>query len=454
MKKQLLFASIITIFSVVSSMAQTQTYNLFIGKTDSLYYEWAKIRVNKASAWPNAGGTCTTTPCDQNGWPMDDNDAPANGFIWTGIPGFKNGVGTDSIGAVSSNQPYEGDTHYEFNYKQTDYWAAGGWVINKFKNATYAYPEDLSGYTHLKLYWKGYSPVGDAFNFSLIGPDTGPAVVICDNLGSATYKQKIVPMSSFLGTWVDYQNVSHTLSDLTAVVRMNFGVQVAGMVTSGSFFMDAIQFVKIPDLILVEGNGFAVTPTDTMPYNFGDVGIGNTIPTTFKISNVNNSTTLTLAGTPVISGTDAADFTVTTNPATSIAAGTSANFTITFNPSSLGTKTATLTIANSFSTGGSYIINLTGEGVNNVTGLSYSKGTDSYTAYPSPFYDEAVIKVNSTVNTPMNIKVIDTKGTVVSTSDSHSTNENIAIGKGLEKGIYFVQATYQNRMQVIKIVKI
>jgi hypothetical protein len=88
------------------------------------------------------------------------------------------------------------------------------------------------------------------------------------------------------------------------------------------------------------------------------------------------------------------------------------------------------------------------------TGVSHSaSSSDTYASYPSPFTDETVIKVNSTESAPLSIKVMDTKGIVVGTSEGHFTNEEITIGKGLEKGIYFVQAAYQNRMQVIKIVK-
>jgi hypothetical protein len=467
MIKKLLFASILTIFSVVSTMAQ---FNLFIRTADSLHYEWSKNRTSDA-AWPyckDASGNCidkTTgtcqlngngdpSGCDFDGPPLDDNDGTIhNGFIWNNTQ--------DSVGAVTSGGPYEGNTHYEFNYEFSGWWASGAWTFGPYyQNASsqwVAPAKDFSTYTHLKLYWKGFSaqtPKGLlTFQFSGKGSDnqnhSGAAVYVCDNSNTATYTEKIIPLSSFLNSGLDV---------LTSVDHITFAIadtsntwwQFSGG-TTGVFYLDAIQLVNIPDGIMVEGNGYATMPDST--YNFGNATVGGSgNANLFNISNV-AATTLTLSGTPVISGTDAADFTVTTNPSSSIAAGASSSFTITFNPSSTGTKTAVLTISNNLSGGGSYVINLTGEGVT-TTGVAHSKGSsDTYASYPSPFTDETVIKVNSTVNAPMSIKVMDTKGTVISNSEGHFTNEEITLGKGLEKGVYFVQASYQDRMQVIKIVK-
>jgi hypothetical protein len=465
MIKKLLFASMLTIFSVVSTMAQ---YDLFIRDTNNLHFEWAKARLNKNPNWPGTSDTCAnamdTTSCDLNGWPMGgaNDTVPANGWIWSGIPSFKGGQATDSVGAVTSGAPYEGNTHMEFNYNFSGWWCSAGFVLDP----TYSNPLDFSGYTHLKLYWKGFSPTSttNALTFTLSGKGSdnmdhnGASVVVCDSSNNLDYVEKIIPLSSFLDADLDVLTGIHHLGYAVSdgpTGAANTWWQFSGGGT-GLWYMDAIQLVNIPDGILVEAKGYATMPDST--YDFGQYTVGCTYqaPTLFNISNA-GATTLTLSGTPVITGTDAADFTVTTAPSTSISAGTSATFNITFNPSSVGTKTAILTIANDFSGSGSYVINLTGEGVNTgtcMTGVSSgNKGTDSYNAYPSPFTDETVIKVNSTVNAPVNIKVMDPKGTVVSTSEGHFTNEEITVGKGLEKGIYFVQATYQNRMQVIKIVK-
>jgi hypothetical protein len=63
-----------------------------------------------------------------------------------------------------------------------------------------------------------------------------------------------------------------------------------------------------------------------------------------------------------ISGTDAADFTVTADPDATIAAAGTTTFKVRFTPSATGAHSASLTIANNDSDEGSYVINLSGTG--------------------------------------------------------------------------------------------
>ena len=68
----------------------------------------------------------------------------------------------------------------------------------------------------------------------------------------------------------------------------------------------------------------------------------------FTIEN-SGAAALTLSGTPkvAVSGTHAADFTVTTQPTSPVAATTgSTTFQVTFDPSASGLRSATLSIAN------------------------------------------------------------------------------------------------------------
>jgi hypothetical protein len=307
MIKKLLFASMLTTFSVLGTMAQ----DIFIGTTDSFYYEWSK------------------KPDYANG------EVGPNGFLWNSNFGTNMAAAKDSVGAVTYGTPYEGTTHLEFYYDFNGWWCSGGAVLDKWDEILGSYPgsKDLTGATHLRLYWKAFSAVnpGNTLTFTLSDANgNGKTVVVCDSSNQATYVQKLIPIDSFVGT---------TSLNLAAVQKVNFAVSdgnntwwMSNGASSGVFFLDAIQFV-------------------------------------------------------------------------------------------------------------------------NLNGISNSTGTESYAAYPSPFTDETVIRVNSSVSAPMSIKVIDTKGTEVSASEGHFTNEEITLGKGLEKGIYFVHASYQNRVQVIKIVK-
>ncbi|MFD1614152.1 choice-of-anchor D domain-containing protein [Gelatiniphilus marinus] len=109
-------------------------------------------------------------------------------------------------------------------------------------------------------------------------------------------------------------------------------------------------------------------PSVTNDTDFGNVNIaGSTNANTFTINNLGTLTNLNLTGGPLvsISGVDAADFTVTTTPSTPIAASSSTDFIITFDPTTVGTKNATVSIANDDPTGSEnpYTFNIRGVGV-------------------------------------------------------------------------------------------
>ena len=91
----------------------------------------------------------------------------------------------------------------------------------------------------------------------------------------------------------------------------------------------------------------------------------NNGPVTFTISNT-GALALNLTGTPIvsISGANAGDFTINTQPTTPVAIGGNATFSVTFNPSALGTRTATLSIPNSSGNAPAYTMILTGVGYN------------------------------------------------------------------------------------------
>ncbi|ABG58352.1 glycosyl hydrolase family 8 [Cytophaga hutchinsonii] len=88
----------------------------------------------------------------------------------------------------------------------------------------------------------------------------------------------------------------------------------------------------------------------------------------FTIENLGFAS-LTLSGSPIVvlSGTNAADFILTQPTATSLALSQTTTFTVTFKPTTVGDKTAKLTIASNDPDEASYVINLTGTGTLNAT---------------------------------------------------------------------------------------
>lgn len=101
-----------------------------------------------------------------------------------------------------------------------------------------------------------------------------------------------------------------------------------------------------PQMTVTQGG--SSIPTGTGSHDFGEVIFGLSSPTTTFVIQNTGSGTLILTESPavVVSGTDAASFTVDTQPATTVLAGTSTTFTIIYAPDALGGKVATISIAN------------------------------------------------------------------------------------------------------------
>ena len=114
---------------------------------------------------------------------------------------------------------------------------------------------------------------------------------------------------------------------------------------------------------------------------YGNVNVGSTLSKTFTIKNNSSTTALSITGV-TIDGTNAANFTVTTSPASSIAANGSTTMVVQFNASTAGAKTAALRIASSdASVGAAFDISLTGTGTippPTITGTRTSPNTPTY----------------------------------------------------------------------------
>jgi regulation of enolase protein 1 (concanavalin A-like superfamily)/dienelactone hydrolase len=106
--------------------------------------------------------------------------------------------------------------------------------------------------------------------------------------------------------------------------------------------------------IAVSGNSTDITSGDTTPAtgdstDFGEAEQNVSAAAVEKTYTITNSGTgaLTLGSNAVsLSGANASDFSVTAQPATSIAVGSSTTFTVKFSPTARGTRTATVSLAN------------------------------------------------------------------------------------------------------------
>ncbi len=95
---------------------------------------------------------------------------------------------------------------------------------------------------------------------------------------------------------------------------------------------------------------------------YGSVNVGSTLSQTFVIRNSSATNALSITGV-TIDGTNGSQFTVTTSPASSIAASGSTTLVVQFAPTTAGAKTAAIHIASSdASVGAAFDINLSGTG--------------------------------------------------------------------------------------------
>ncbi|PYJ06952.1 MAG: hypothetical protein DMF06_17020, partial [Verrucomicrobia bacterium] len=119
----------------------------------------------------------------------------------------------------------------------------------------------------------------------------------------------------------------------------------------------------------VTGNGQSIADGDSTPSladhtAFGLTPVtGGTVVRTFTIENIGNGS-LILSGTPIVAigGTNAADFSVTTQPTSPLGSGDSTTFQVTFNPSARGVRTATISIDNNDSDENPYNFSIQGTG--------------------------------------------------------------------------------------------
>lgn len=117
----------------------------------------------------------------------------------------------------------------------------------------------------------------------------------------------------------------------------------------------------------VLGDGNPIDDGDTTPnaadetdFGSADVDAG-TVTRTFTVTNT-GTTALDLSGGVTITGTDAGDFSVTTQPATSVAAAGNTTFVVEFDPSAVGTRSATINIVNDDADENPYDFAIQGEG--------------------------------------------------------------------------------------------
>jgi hypothetical protein len=96
--------------------------------------------------------------------------------------------------------------------------------------------------------------------------------------------------------------------------------------------------------------------------DFGSIYEGNSIDKTYTISNIGEGT-LNLTGNPIVAISGSSSFTVTQQPASSVAPGSTTTFIIRFNPTSAGNYSANVSIPNNDADENPFVFGITGEGI-------------------------------------------------------------------------------------------
>ncbi len=145
--------------------------------------------------------------------------------IWSGA----GGGGTANLAEVSTNSPYEGSLHYRFDYAYTGWWAGLGLNMDNWGADA---PRNLSGYTHLRIAYRGLTS-GQTLTVQLRNnSDYGNSVVIGGSASSYTV--------------VDVPVLSLTIGsplDISAVREIDLSVGNAET-GSGTVYFDAIELVN------------------------------------------------------------------------------------------------------------------------------------------------------------------------------------------------------------------
>lgn len=136
------------------------------------------------------------------------------------------------------------------------------------------------------------------------------------------------------------------------------------------YYIDTVHLEGImkPSEIDVQGNSVSIADNDLTPStidgtDFGNEGVGNSLVKTFTILNT-GAGNLLLTGTPIVAISGSGDFTVSSQPITSVIANTlSTTFEVTYTPSGIGTSSADISIANSDSNENPYNFRIQGTGV-------------------------------------------------------------------------------------------
>ncbi len=202
--------------------------------------------------------------------------------------------------------------------------------------------------------------VNSATSFTInANPTTAGSGLILRALPRATaYWSSTSNKGTTTEAWLLELGVNNSVPVAEGPPRGSQGI-ISYQAKTASFPIFAVRTAVLTTNITVTQNSTALTDgVSTVAY--GNVNVGSSLSKTFTINNTGSSA-LNITGV-TIDGTDSANFSVTTQPAASIAATGSTTFTVLFNALTAGSKSAVVHIASDDAGNPSFDINLSGVG--------------------------------------------------------------------------------------------
>jgi hypothetical protein len=205
-------------------------------------------------------------------------------------------------------------------------------------------------------------------------------------------------------------------------------------------------------LNIIDGDATAGTANNT---DFGNVNTGTSVTKNFIIQNTGTST-LTISGM-TFSGTNASEFSMIGAPAWPLNVPASGNQSVTvqFMPTAAGTRTATISIANTDTDEGTYDFALVGHGVV-ATAIGSINMASSMKVYPNPSREAATVALDLKKDTRIVINVTDMQGKEV----LPAIDKNLKAGQNvldintaiLSNGVYFLKVSDETSSANVKLV--
>jgi|GEM_PF-2911552 len=273
---------------------------------------------------------------------------------------------------MKTSQSIPGNTDGSTNFW---YWGDGApMTAADLEGLGAGFHDNDGGYGH-KLFYesRGYT-VTNMYNQYIQGVGSDPA----QGYTYAQYKAEIDAGRPVIIHVKGHTMVGVGYDDSTNLMYIHdtWDYSVHTMTWGGSYSSDppmnhiGVTIVRLAEPeIDVTGLGVSIPDGDTTPSgtddtDFGTVNVGVSHSHTFTIRNTGQET-LRLTGSPSVqvTGAHAADFAVTTQPAsTTLAPAETTTFTVRFSPGAIGSRTATVTVANTDLNENQYSFSVQGSG--------------------------------------------------------------------------------------------